>query len=102
MAGYAVAAFFAAVGLLSVLWCLFGWMLPACREGILIYRGVPGQWGFVPLYLWLRNLGLVRCPMLVVAEALEERQRMWLAQREIEVCSLAELPGRLGMGAETT
>ncbi len=102
MAGYAVAAFFAAAGVLSVLWAVFGWLLPVCREGILIYRGSPGPWGFIPVYLWMRSMGLVRCPMLVVAENVEQKQREWLREREIDVCSLSELPGRLGMGAETT
>ena len=98
MAGWVAAAFLAAVGLLSLLWALAGWMLRLCRRGILVYRGVPGEWGFSGIYVWLRSLGLVRCTLVVVDLNLEENSRVWMKEQGIEICTAEELPERLKLG----
>lgn len=98
MAGWIAAAFLAAVGLLSLLWALAGWMLPLCRKGVLIYRGAPGEWSFAPTYLWLRSLGLIRCRLMVIDLDLEENLRTWMKDQGIEICTAEELPERLKLG----
>ena len=62
MAGYICIGGLAAFGLLSMLWCLFGWLLPSGKKGVLICIGDPV---FLHRFLWLRSLGLLRCPILI-------------------------------------
>lgn len=100
MAGYFLLAVLAAFGVLSVLWALFGWLLPVCREGWLLYPGRTGKLPFVYLYLWLRGMGLVKCPLILADFGLGEKERERLREKGIEIYSLKELPERLGIGAE--
>lgn len=102
MAGCFLITVLAAFGCLSVLWAAFGWLLPVCREGCLVYQGRPGAPGFLPAYLWLRSMGLVRCTLIVVDLGFEEPERTYLTEQGIEIYSLEELPQRLGIGANTT
>ncbi len=102
VAGYYLLAVLAAFGTLSAAWALFGWLLPVCREGWLLYPGRPGGLTFVYLYLWLRGMGFIRCPLILADLGLSETERTWLAEKGIEICGLSELPERLGIGAEST
>ncbi|MGN0978348.1 MAG: hypothetical protein ACI4PH_09870 [Faecousia sp.] len=102
MAGYLVLAVLAAFGVLSLLWALFGWLLPVCREGWILCPGKPGELSNVYVYLWLRSMGIVKCPLILADLGLSEKERAWLTEKGIEICSLAELSERLGIGAETT
>jgi len=100
MTGYFLLALLAAFGVLSVFWALFGWLLPVCREGWLLYPGRPGKLSFVYLYLWLRGMGLVKCPLILADLGLSGKERLDLAEKGIEIYGLTELPERLGIGAE--
>lgn len=102
MAGYVLFGTLAAFGALSVLWVLFGWLLPGGREGLLILPGRPGETetSFVRRYLWLRGLGLLEMPLVMVDLGLSQTEKNWLADREIELCGPEELSRRLGIGAE--
>ncbi len=91
---------FAAIGLMSVLWAVLGGLLPVCREGWLLYPGRSGKLNFVPVYLWLRSLGLVRCPLILVDLGLSDGERQRLESREIRVMSPEEIAQRLTIGAE--
>lgn len=101
MAWYFLVGTLAAFGALCALWVSFGWLLSACRDGCLVYFGQRGKPGFVGIYLWLRDLGAVRCPLIVVDWGFTEAEREYLDQHGIERYSLAELPERLGIGANT-
>lgn len=101
MAGTFVVAVLAGFGFLSLLWALFGWLLPVCREGWLLCPGRTEYLSLVWLYLWLRETGLVKCPLIVVDYGLLPCERSRLTGRGIEICGLSELPDRLGMGAKT-
>ncbi len=90
----------AAVGLLCVLWVLFGFLLPVCREGWLLYPGRTGKLTFVPVYCWLRGLGLLRLPLILADYDLSEGERAWLHRRDILTCSPEELARKLTNGAE--
>ena len=61
-----VAGTLAAFGLLSALWCLFGWLLPR-GSGVMVCA--PEEQAFIRRYQWLREMGLIRCPLLIVDRA---------------------------------
>lgn len=67
VAGWFVLGTLAAFGLLSVLWALLGWLLPGDRGCALVCWGIPDE-GTLARLGWLRSLGLLHCPLLVVAE----------------------------------
>ena len=100
MAGYVWIAVLAAFGLVSVLWALFGWLLPVCRRDWLLCPGRPGEPGFVPVYLWLRGMGIVRCPLILLDLGLSDMEKRDLAAKGIELYGPSELSERLGIGAE--
>lgn len=102
MAGYLVLAVLAAFGVLSLLWAMFGWLLPVCREGWMLCPGKPGDLSTVYVYLWLRSMGIVKCPLILADLGLSREERIRLTEKGIEICSLVELSERLGIGAETT
>lgn len=103
MAGYIVIGALAAFGLLSAVWVLCGWILPSGREGLLLFPAAQGEkaLSFAWRYLWLRGLGFLRCPMVMVDTGLGDRERQWLESHGIEICGLEELNARLGIGAES-
>lgn len=102
MAGDFLIGVLAAIGGLSVLWALLGWLLPVCGRGWILCPAEPDWPGFVPVYLWLRSLGLVKCPLILVDLGLSQKQREYFAEKGIEIYSLEELPERLGIGAKAT
>lgn len=92
MAWYFLVAVLAAMGLMSLLWCLIGWMLPASRSGwLLCPAGADGP-GFVPVYLWLNSLGLVRCPLVVLDLGMDGQLRRQLEEKGLEVWDPEQLP----------
>ena len=88
------AAVVSAFGFLCMLWALLGWQLPGENEGLLLCFGTEGfsERGFFRRYLFLRDLGLLECPLIVVDQGLKEPERRKLEQlcRGIEVCSPEE------------
>lgn len=93
MAGYVLLGVLAAVGLLSILWVFFGVFLPGSRGGILLCMQWPED-GLIIRYRWLRDLGLIHCPMIIVAEDMENRERQPIGCG-IEICSPDALRQRL-------
>ena len=102
MAGYLIIGTLAAFGLFCVLWALFGWLLPGGKEGWLVYPGGPGEGelSFVRRYLWLKGMGLINCPLIIMDLGLCDREREWLSSKGIEIYSPQEVTERLGIGAE--
>ena len=92
-------AVMAVFGFLCMLWALLGWRIPGSREGILVCFATPGfpEQGFLRRYLFLRDLGLLECPLVVIDRGLSEPERRKLAQTRcgIELCGLGELSERL-------
>lgn len=103
MAGYILLGTLAAFGLVSALWTLYGLLLPPDRDGVLYASARPGltEHSFVRRYLWLRELGLLRCSLIVVDYGISGSERDWLTDRGITICSPAELCAGLKTGAET-
>ena len=98
MVWYAVIGTLAAFGLASVLWALYGWFLPVECGTVMIYTGRSGAAEEIAVrrYRWLRDLGLVRGPMLLVRQEWKPEEReMLLHYPEIEFCSPEELSSRL-------
>ncbi len=93
MAGNFLLAVLAAFGAVSVLWALFGGLLPSVKRGWLLYPG--DGLAFAYLYLWLRWIGLVRCPLVVADLGLSQEDRRWLEERGIQVWSCERLMQRI-------
>ena len=89
MAGYVILGTLAAFGALCVLWACFGWLLPGGRGGAMVCVGIPDE-GLIARYQWLRGLGLIACPLLVVTEEGEA-----ILPDGVEICSPEELLLRL-------
>jgi hypothetical protein len=81
MGGFVVLAALAAFGLGCALWVLLGFCLERDR-GALCYRG-PEPVEFARRYLWLRDLGLLHCPLAVDTDNPEAQE--WLIDRGIEI-----------------
>lgn len=97
MAGYILLGSLAAFGFLSALWALFGWLLPGGRHGVLISFD-DGKRSFVRRYLWLRRVGLLSCPLILVEP--EGLDAGYLTAQGIEICTWEEISFRLGIGAK--
>lgn len=97
MAGYVVIGALAAFGLMCAVWIFWGLVCHEKAEGVLLYAG-KNVLSVARRYLWLREMGLVRCPLLVLEREYECRQ--WLEDQGIEIISPEGLPRRLGIGVE--
>ena len=89
----------AAFGLFSVFWCLFGWLLPK-TGGVMLCLDEPDVHSLARRYLWLRGLGAISCPLIVMDRRLTAAERTWLTSHGIEICGPADIAARLGIGAE--
>lgn len=89
MAGYVILGMLAAFGLLCALWVMFGWLIPGGKGGCLVCVGK--SFSLVKRLMWLREMGLLQCPLWVQGENLSEEERAWLRSLGIEICSLKGL-----------
>lgn len=92
----------AAFGGMCALWALFGWLLSGGRKGVVVYSGgsEAETMAFARRLLWLRDWGVLQCPLAVVDTGLDEAVRAQLTEKGIELWGPAELCARLGIGAE--
>ncbi len=86
-----------AFGLMCGVWVLCGLLLPGGCKGTLLYQGEDALL-FARRYLWLREMGLMHCPLSVLEP--DAQARAWLETQGIEICSREALLSRLGIGAE--
>ena len=89
MAGYVILGMLAAFGALCAVWAALGWLLPAGQGCALVCWGEPDE-GILTRYHWLKGLGLLSCPLLIVAE----EDPGW---PETERCAGEDLLSRLEM-----
>ena len=80
MFGFVLIGALAAFGLVCAVWVLAGLFVPR-EKGRLVYFG-PDPVDFARRYLWLREMGLLRCT-LEVAEP-EKEEEDWLESRGIK------------------
>lgn len=93
-----LAVILAGIGVVSVAWGLFGWLLSGCAKGWILCPGRQDALAVAYVCLWLRSAGIVRCPVVVVDYGLDTAARSSLARQGAEVCRLAELADWIGMG----
>ena len=98
MTGYILIGTLALLGLVCALWGLFGWCFGCGKGGALVCLR-SGQQALAQIlrYSWLRGMGFVRCPLLLVESGLSEKEQDQLCKKYpgIEFCTLAELSVRL-------
>lgn len=95
MMGYVVLGLLAAFGGYCALWTLFGFLLPGSRRCTLVLLCSPhDEPALLRRLLWLREMGLLRCALLVSGRSLNARQRQRLQQKfpSVEFCD-PETPG---------
>ena len=68
---YFVLGTLAAFGAVCGLWVLLGWMIPVGKGCALVCWGEAGE-EILTGFRWLRGLGLLHCPLIVVTEELGE------------------------------
>lgn len=88
MLGWFMIGFLAAFGLLCVIWTLLGFLLPD-GKGCVLCRIGPLDEGSLWRYQWLRGMGFLTVPLLIVAEESGE------CFSGTEVCSREDLLSRL-------
>lgn len=89
LVGYLILGTLAAFGAFCAVWAAFGWLLPGLKGCALVCAGAPGE-EIVAAYKLLKGLGLLSCPLLVVAETAEE-------STDLEICGGKDLLSRLEM-----
>lgn len=83
----------AAFGLLCALWVCLGFLLPGQKGVVMVYR-CRGESvdALVRRYRWLRDVGLIRCPLIIIDDGMSDKQRKLLENRPgVRVCDVAEL-----------
>ena len=98
MAAWMILITLAAFGAFSALWVFFGFLLPAGRGGaaVCFCRSGGNEEPLIRRYLWLWNMGLVRCPLLLVDCGLTAADRTRLSKfPHVTLCPPEELSFRL-------
>lgn len=95
MAMWVVMGALAAFGLLCSLWMLLGWLISGGEGGcvVCICRSGGGEAAFIRRSLWLKGLGLLRGPILLVNDRLQPREAALLGRfaPDAILCSPEEL-----------
>ena len=95
MAAYIIFGVLAAFGALAVLWALLGFLLPGQRGPVTVYLCRGREEAVVRHWAWLRDLGLLHGPLILVDCPSCERERLTRNRHGVEFYSLEELPARL-------
>jgi hypothetical protein len=99
MANWIFVSVLAAFGALSAHWAVFGFLLPGQRGAVMVCLCRPGheEEAILRHYGWLRGLGLLRAPLLLIDGGLteEERTRLLKGRLGVEICGPEELTFRL-------
>ncbi len=99
MLGQIILGAAAAFGVFCVLWAIWGLFLPSWRGSVLVFLCPPHRScdAVIVCYRWLRGLGMIRAPLLLVDSDLPDEERLRLVRHHpyLEFCSLEELPSRL-------
>lgn len=97
MATWIVLGVLAAFGALSVLWALFGFLLPGQRGAVTVClcRGKGAEEQLIRRQRWLRDMGLIHCPLILLDGGLTEREKESLTRGGLTVCDMAELSARI-------
>ena len=87
----------AGIGLVSLLWCVLGWILPDVPL-LVVFQCPQGHHpdGAISRYQWLRNLGLIRGKLMIIGQIPEIEQDIWKKKHpNVEFLTAQELPAAL-------
>lgn len=83
-----------AFGFLCAMWVAVGWLLPGGKHGLAVCVCTPGlkELSTVHRWRWLRSLGFIRCPVIVVAKGLSDPEilELFRAAKGMEICTQEE------------
>lgn len=94
MAALLVIFVLAACGVLSILWAAFGFLLPGQRGVVMVCLDGRGkEEAVIRRYSWLRGLGLVRGPLVIIDRGIseQERERLLRMEQDVVICTLENL-----------
>ena len=95
MTAFLIFGVLAAFGALAVLWALLGFLLPGQRGTAMVHLCRGKQEAAVRRWSWLRDLGLLHCPLILVDCPPCERERLARNRHGVEFCGLEDLAARL-------
>ena len=97
MANWIILTILAAFGALCALWAMLGFLLPGQRGAAMVCICCGDEEPLLRHYGWLRGMGLLKGPLLLVDSGLteEERIRLLKGRQGVEICSPEELYFRL-------
>ncbi len=81
MIWFVLVGFLAAVGFLTILWLCAGFFVPTCRRGTVgIHCPQGAETALLRRYCWLRDLGFVRCRIVLLDSALSPQEQKALTE----------------------
>ena len=97
MATWIVLGVLAAFGALCALWTLLGLLLPIQHGAVTVClcRGAGVDEYLLRRHRWLRDMGLIRDPLILLDDGLTETEKKRLTQQGLIICDMAELSARL-------
>ncbi len=81
MAGFVILGMLAAFGALCAIWILAGTLLPRPKGGVLVYTARGQEERILRRYCWLRDLGLLRCPLVLLDSRLPESRHQKIKEK---------------------
>lgn len=99
MVAWVIIGALAAFGCLCAAWTALGWVLGAGDGGFAVCPDLATPEGrrFLRRCLWLRDMGLLRCPLYAGDRELSSGEKQWLQDNDIGLYSPST---GAGMGAE--
>lgn len=93
MEGWIVLTALAAFGALCAVWACFGWLLPGMEGAVTVCfcRTAPQAEAAVRRYRWLRGLGLLKGPMILVDAGAEPEELRHIQSEDIMMIAPPEL-----------
>lgn len=105
MVWYILLGTFALLGLVCALWGLVSGWFCNDRGSVIVYLCQESGMEYAQLqrYRWLRGMGFLHCPLLMVDSMLPLREQQLICSNYpgVEFCTLAELPARLELERTT-
>ena len=89
MMGMVFLCLLAGIGLMSIRWAALGWLLPDLEGAVFVCAGIPREENLIR-YRWLRGLGLLGCPLVIVTE-----ENPWAIPEDTVLCTGENLLSRL-------
>ena len=93
----------AAVGIVSLIWCVLGWILPDAAM-LVVFRCPQGYHpdGAICRYQWLRSLGLIHGKLVIIGQISPQEQDIWKKKHpNVEFLTAEDLPAALELERTT-